>query len=208
MSEVKLRLDILTAHQLRLWPSLNEVPSHFTLYGGTAIALQLGHRQSVDFDFFTPENFDPDRLYSTLSFLNGAQVTQKDRDTLTCLTQESVKVSFFGGLDFPLLRPKISTPVVPIASLLDLSGMKVAVIQKRAELKDYLDIAALLQHGISLKDALDAGRKIYGAQFNPLITLKALTYYEEGDVRELPKDIQQYLTNAVKNIDLRDLEGG
>jgi len=48
-----LRLDILPPAQLALWPELRQIPAHFVLYGGTAIALRLGHRQSVDFDFFT-----------------------------------------------------------------------------------------------------------------------------------------------------------
>ena len=54
------KLEILPESQRRLWPELVDVPKSFTLYGGTAIALRLGHRQSVDFDFFGSEAFDPD----------------------------------------------------------------------------------------------------------------------------------------------------
>ena len=62
------RLDILPESQLRLWPELDAVPSDFVLYGGTALALQLGHRVSEDFDFFSSAGFDPDRLHSRLPF--------------------------------------------------------------------------------------------------------------------------------------------
>src|SRR5215831_4790130 len=62
------RLDILPESQRLLWPNLDAVPSDFVLYGGTALALQLGHRVSEDFDFFSSSGFDPDRLRSRLPF--------------------------------------------------------------------------------------------------------------------------------------------
>ena len=62
------RLDILPDSQRELWPELDAVPSDFVLYGGTALALQLGHRVSEDFDFFSSAGFDPDRLQSRLPF--------------------------------------------------------------------------------------------------------------------------------------------
>jgi Nucleotidyl transferase AbiEii toxin, Type IV TA system len=68
------RLDILPASQQRLWLELAATPADFTLYGGTAIALRLGHRFSVDFDFFGRRPFDPDRLLATIPYLEGARV--------------------------------------------------------------------------------------------------------------------------------------
>jgi hypothetical protein len=62
------RLDILTESQTLFWPELDTVPSDFVLYGGTGIALQLGHRVSEDFDFFSSACFDPDRLQAQLPF--------------------------------------------------------------------------------------------------------------------------------------------
>ncbi len=73
-----------------------------------------------------------------------------------------------------------------VASLLDLAGAKASVVQQRAEMKDYLDIEAMLTHGgIDLPTALAAARAIYGAQFNPRSTLKALSYFEDGNLRRL-----------------------
>ena len=76
-------LDILPAAQKRLWPELARTPSHFTLYGGTAIALHLGHRQSVDFDFFSPAAFEPRSLLEQLPYLKGAVVRNSAANTLT-----------------------------------------------------------------------------------------------------------------------------
>ncbi len=75
-------LAILPDAQRRLWNELHEIPDGFVLHGGTAIALRLGHRQSVDFDFFSAERFDPDVLLSELRFLDHAGVVQKDSNTL------------------------------------------------------------------------------------------------------------------------------
>ncbi|HLU97205.1 MAG TPA: nucleotidyl transferase AbiEii/AbiGii toxin family protein, partial [Thermobifida alba] len=69
-------LNILPPPQQRLWPELAAVPPTFTLYGGTAIALRLGHRDSVDFDFFAAHDIDPRRLLTDLPFLSGAVVLE------------------------------------------------------------------------------------------------------------------------------------
>ena len=90
-----------------------------------------------------------------------------------------------------------------MASLVDLAGMKVSVIQKRAEWKDYRDIVALLDHGISLELALSAGKAIYQDQFNPQITLKALSYFD--DVNGITEPIKKRIQDAVRNVDLRHL---
>ena len=68
-SSFEPRLDILPESLRDLWPELDAVPSDFVLYGGTALALQLGHRVSEDFDFFSSEGFDPNRVKSRLPFL-------------------------------------------------------------------------------------------------------------------------------------------
>jgi hypothetical protein len=70
------RLDILPPPQRLLWHELSAVPPEFVLYGGTAIALHLGHRESVDFDFFGDRPLDPSLLVPALPFLVGATVTR------------------------------------------------------------------------------------------------------------------------------------
>ena len=72
------RLEILPESQWRLWPELDAIPSDFVLYGGTGLALQLGHRVSEDFDFFSSSNFDPDRLRSRLPFFRNLDPADSD----------------------------------------------------------------------------------------------------------------------------------
>ena len=173
-------LEPLPAPQRALWPELAATPDSFTLYGGTGLALRLGHRASVDFDFFSNVAFDPERLAAQIPYLKDAERIQVSPDTLTCRVDRGgpVLLSFFGGLGLGQVAAPDTTndTGLQIASLLDLAGTKAAVIQKRAEVKDYLDIAAILQHGTDLATILAAGGVVYGRQFNPLITLKALTF--------------------------------
>jgi hypothetical protein len=130
-------------------------------------------------------------------------------NTLTCLVDRSgpVKVSFFG---LPHLQ-HIEAPEVAgdnglkVASLIDLAGTKAAVVQQRAEAKDYVDLDAIMTAGIGLPLALSAAQCIYGPAFNPQITLKALSYFDDGDLRKLPDDMKRRIVAAVAGTDLGQL---
>ena len=100
----------------------------------------------------------------------------------------------------------VEGPGFAVASLVDLAGMKVAVVTQRAELKDYLDIHALLtQGGIGLPFMLSAAALIYGAQFNPLIALKAISFHDEPGLSDLPVAMRRDLALAVRNVDVAHL---
>jgi hypothetical protein len=204
------RLDILPQPQRRVWDELAAVPPEFVLYGGTAIALHLGHRQSVDFDFFGNRPLDAAHLAPAIPFLAGATVTQREPNTFSCLVDRGgiVKLSFFGLPGIPRLLPPLVAPDngLQVASLLDLAGMKASVVQVRAEAKDYLDIDAILTDGrIDLPAALAAAQAIYGTAFNPLATLKALSYFEDGNVATLPRAVKDRLVAASRAVDLARL---
>jgi len=92
------RLDILPLPQRRLWDEFAGIPPEFVLYGGTAIALHLGHRESVDFDFFGNRSFDPAKLMSAVPFMAGAQITRREPNTLEG-TVDRDGIGFFDPLD-------------------------------------------------------------------------------------------------------------
>jgi hypothetical protein len=200
-------LSTLPRPQLKLWPELGTTPQSFTLYGGTALALRLGHRNSIDFAFFSNESFDPDRLASKIPYLQDAERIQVAPDTLTCRVDRGgpVLVSFFGGLGLgqAAARDRVEGMKLYVASLLDIAGTKMAVVQKRAEVKDYIAIDTLLQHGVNLPLALAAASVIYGPSFNPLITLKALSFFD--DVSKLPGEVKERLRSVVRVIDISKL---
>lgn len=200
-------LDTLPASQRSLWPELGGTPETFTLYGGTALAVRLGHRASVDFDFFSNASFDTDELAQKIPYIGDAERVQVAPNSLTCRVERGgpVLVSFFGGLALGQVaaREQVRGMTLHVASLLDIAGTKAAVVQKRAEVKDYIDIDALLQHGIDLPTVLAAGTVVYGRKFNPLITLKALSYFD--DVPTLPGDMRARLARAVEVVDITKL---
>ncbi len=116
-------------------------------------------------------------------------------------------MSFFGGLSLGQITvPDLSeSNGIAIASLIDLFGMKCATVPQRNEMKDYRDIYALIVKGkIELAEGIAAARAIYGKQYNPVLTLQALSYY--GDLsEELPASMKTDLLAAVKSVSLQNL---
>jgi hypothetical protein len=199
------RFDILPPAQRALWGELAQMPEHFVLYGDTALALRLGQGDAVEFDLFSGQHLNPAKLYAEIPFLKGAVIIQEEPNTLTCLVDRGgdVKVSFFGlphigRLEEPLVAENGG---LRVASLMDLAATKVAVVQQRAQAKDYRDIAALIDAGVDLPNALAAAKAVYGDAFQPTPTLKALSYFEDGDLPSLPEEIRVRLVDAVAKVD-------
>jgi hypothetical protein len=203
------RLETLAAAQRRLLRELASVPSRFVLYGGTALVLRRAHRVSEDFDYFANARVVPDDLEREIALLAGAERLQAAANTLVSLVDRGgpVKLSFFGGLRLRRVRdPEVAEDLgIQVASLLDLAATKVSVVQSRAEAKDYRDVAELMTAGVGLAEALAAARAVYGAEFNPLLSLKALSFFGDGDLPTLPQGIREALLEAVRGVDLSRL---
>ena len=203
------RLDCLPPDQRNLWPELREVPDDFVLYGGTALALHLGHRQSEDFDFFSSEPFDPKRLLNSLNLLKGAEVEDLAENTLSVVLRDSgIKMSFFGGLSPDVLSvfdAEYADNEISVASVADVFGCKCSTVQKRATFKDYFDIWAVLEMtDYTLTDGLSFAAAIYGEQFAPHLTLRALSYFDDLD-KALPQEKKERILAAVQAVDPAEL---
>ena len=190
-------LAVLPDQQRRLWPALADVPDSFVLYGGTALALRLGHRSSVDVDFFSSSPLDHDALFA-IPFVTRAEVLQREPGVLTLsvpMDGGPVKVSFFGGIGFGRVgRPdRTEDGVLRIASLLDLFGTKLKVLLQRVAARDYLDLAAILRAGVPLPDGLGAARALFGNEFPPIEAVKALAYFDEGEAVNVDSETRGYL---------------
>ena len=172
------------------------------LYGGTAVSLHLGHRKSVDFDFFHDRPLDRRALQTAFAFMGQAQTLQESKDTLVVLAS-GVKLSFFGGMPFGRVGDPLLTldGVAEVASLEDLMAHKLKVILQRAEKKDYQDIAAMLRAGVPLAPGLAAARLFFGAAFQPAESLKALTWFKDGDLARLAKAERLALIAAAAKVD-------
>jgi hypothetical protein len=194
------KTEILPKPQQEIWPLLAPAPGlSFVLYGGTAVALYLGHRRSVDFDFFRSEPLDKKELEASFEFMRDAQTIQEDENTLVVIAQMPsgpVKVSFFGDLSIGRINEPLQTKdsTLLVASLEDLLAMKLKAIMDRAEAKDYRDISAILSAGVSLEKALAAFAKIY--RKDPGLPLRAMGFFKDGDLPSLPKADQDVLRKA------------
>jgi hypothetical protein len=202
------RLDILPASQRRLWPELAQVPRQFVLYGGTGLALRLGHRQSVDFDFFMSGSFLPEDLLA-LPFLKGAEVIRGRKDLLSVFVNRGgpVKLEFIGGLPNGRVgEPELTDDgVAYVATLHDIAGNKMGAIWNRSEAKDMLDVHALLNHGMPLAEMLAAARAIYGEQFNPMISIRNFGSFADGDLPNVPVEVRSVLSRAAGKTSLEHL---
>ena len=206
-------LEILPPAQRRILPRLQAAALlGFALYGGTAVALRLGHRTSVDFDFFSELPLDREAVHAAFGFVAGATVLQDHSHTLTLLVDEgdasapaTDKVSFFGLIGFG----RVGEPAITgegglhVASLDDLMATKLKVILQRAEAKDYRDISAMLNAGVDLARGLASARAMFGPSFQPSESLKALVYFEDGDLHTLDRIDKSRLSAAAGAV--RDL---
>jgi hypothetical protein len=200
MLRMKPRIDILPAAQREIWPQLAAARDQaLVLYGGTAVALHLGHRVSVDFDFFSSRPLDKARVRSSFAFMRGATILQDSENTLVVITSMPagpVKLSFFGGMSIGRLNDPLETEdsALLVASLEDLLATKLKTILNRIEAKDYRDISAMISAGVSLERGLAAFAQMYGN--DPAHPLKAMGYFRGGDLASLPQSDRDVLCAA------------
>jgi hypothetical protein len=159
----------------------------FHLAGGTALALHLGHRKSVDFDWFTEDPF-PDPLVlaqrlrdAGIPFLTAST----ERGTLHG-TAAGVRVTFL-EYRYPLLKPTVFWPDFgcPLAALEDIACMKLSAVAQRGTKKDFMDIYALGQSGFTLKDMLDFYQRKYGVK-DIAHVLYGLAYFDDAEKEKAP----------------------
>lgn len=174
-----LKLDILSENRRKVLASFVSWKNDFYLAGGTGLALQIGHRDSVDFDFFSNHKFDSNKMIGRLSKLFGSKsfiVTQVEINTLSILLQSEIKISFM-TYDYDLLNPLIPTDYMNIASIPDIACMKLSAIMQRSSLKDYVDLYEIMKE-YSLEQLLTFAKNKY-PMIDSTVILKSLNYLED-----------------------------
>lgn len=178
--------EVINAKTKRLFKALIKVREIRNLYlaGGTALALQLGHRKSIDLDWFSQKDFSITQLKRDLSFLGNFKVESEDKNTLNCIL-DGVKLSFF-VYPYRLLFPFINFDSFKLADEGDIACMKIDAISSRGTKKDFIDLYFLIQkHPLDkLLDLFD--KKYKGIQYNRLHILKSLVYFEDAENEPMP----------------------
>ncbi len=154
------------------------VLNNFYLAGGTALSLILGHRKSVDLDFFSSRFPKTEILLAKLRSL-GPEIINQDKGTLD-LYIKGVKVSFL-KYDYPLVGDFLEFDGVEIASLADIACMKLSAISSRGSKKDFIDLYFILEKE-SLKNLLSLFQKKFkGVDYQMAHILKSLVYFEDAE---------------------------
>lgn len=162
----------------------SELASMFYLAGGTALAIELGHRESIDLDWFSQTDFEAPAVKEILSGLGGFMIAGESRGTIHGLLDD-VKVSFF-HYKYPLLFPLVKFEGINLADERDIAAMKIDAISSRGAKKDFIDLFFLLKK-YPLTELLDFfNRKYQGIEYNLLHILKSLSYFEDAEHEPKP----------------------
>jgi hypothetical protein len=167
----------------------------FYLAGGTALALQIGHRRSVDLDFFTKKFPKRDLLLQELRPLNPS-VSQEAPGTMDLLIN-NVKVSFL-EYKYPLLQPLVNYRGINLANTIDIACMKLSAVSSRGSKKDFVDLYVILQKYELNKLINDFEEKYKGADYQKVHILKSLIFFDDADEEPELDYIKNIKWEAVK----------
>lgn len=153
--------------------------------GGSALALHLGHRQSIDFDFFSGTNFNAAQVQHDLEQLGTFTADEVGEDTLLGFFNK-VKFSLF-EYAYPVIGQTVDFMGVTLVSMEDIAAMKLVAVTDRSTKKDFIDLYVLVQHGYSLEQMFGFyDRKYRTLEVNRLTLLKGLQYFEEAEDTVMP----------------------
>lgn len=167
----------------------------FVLVGGTALALQIGHRISIDLDLFSTENTTISPIPDLIDHLGDIRIINQTSKILNLFINE-IKVDFI-AYKYPLLFPTVQIESLNLASIQDIAAMKLAAITGRGSKKDFIDLYFLLD-----KFTLAELFKLYSSKFpdgNEFLVYKSLIYFEDADIEPMPNMITPINWNEVKN---------
>lgn len=174
--------NILVIDQEDLLPFVKSFSSNFYLVGGTAIALHLGHRRSIDFDLFTDNTFDPMQIRTKiLSDYKIDQTFSQGEGELTVLINK-VRITFF-HYPFFLERSIDFDSIIKMPDLITLGAMKVFALGRRAKWKDYIDLYYIFQKH-SFQELIDKTNSIFKNEFNEKLFRTQLGYFDDIDYSE------------------------
>lgn len=176
--------DILTSAQQELLPLIRQFRKEYYLVGGTAIALQIGHRKSVDFDLFKPTRINKNKIKRELNAfsLEVERVLFEDRDQLHVVIN-GVKVTFF-EYPYRIPHPVKWDNTISMPTLLDLASMKSYAMGRRSKWKDYVDLYFLLQEKFGYHQIVERSKELFASEFNEKLFREQLSYFADVDYSE------------------------
>lgn len=167
------------------------------LAGGTAAALQIGHRISMDFDFFTAKEFVPRIFSAELSKLGSFDEEQADRGSISGRF-EGIRFSLF-IYNYPLIYPTLQYLSLDIADIRDVAAMKIDAVATRGAKRDFIDLYYICKSGYQLTELLDLYDKRYGKLASNVIHIqKSLVFFDDAEPDEMPRMLKEAAWEEIK----------
>lgn len=174
--------EILTREQKGLLPLVEKFSDKFGLVGGTAVALQVGHRRSVDFDLFTLQDFDADRVREKIRGEAKIETVFVENPNELTIVVNGVKMTFY-KYPFDIIFSDNFENIIKMPDLLTLGAMKAFALGKRAKWKDYVDLYFIFKK-YSLRRVADKAKGLFAGEFNEKLLREELSYFSDINYSE------------------------
>lgn len=194
----KIHFEILDSERLEVFNLLASFNKYGILGGGTAIALQIKHRRSYDFDIFLTESVSNKVRDGVRSIFGDFQILREETNQVDYIVRKRIKLTFLKHPFLPL-HPLIKTGGLDLFNLKDLASNKMATIGRRGVWRDYVDLFFLLKNKIiSLENAIDETEHRFGGEFNKRLFLEQLLYV--GDITDFEIDFlgEKYTQDEIR----------
>ncbi len=181
--EILLHKEILSKEQAELLPILKMANKNFGLVGGTAIALHIGHRRSIDFDLFSYKEFKNNNIkkqVERIAKITKTIISKSGEYTFFC---NKVKVTFF-NFPYELEYKKKLDNIIKMPDLLTLAAIKAFALGQRAKWKDYADLYFIMKDYFTFKEISKKGKKCFGSEFNEKLFRIQLSYFNDINYTE------------------------
>ena len=177
-------LEILDQHQHQLLPLVSSFGHNFYLVGGTALALQYGHRRSLDFDLFTHQSFDNDHIRQQLRASFPIQKTYLDSQDQLTVQVNSIRFTFY-RYPFTIPHPVNFVKPLTLPQPITIGAMKAFSLGRRAKWKDYVDLYFILKHH-PLEELVNRAQTVFGTEFDEKLFREQLAYHQDINYSDAP----------------------
>jgi len=186
--------EILNTNQLELLPLVRKFKREFFLVGGTAIALHIGHRRSIDFDLFKSNRLALNRILNKFSLSNQDYIVTRRVEEQLNLTVNNVKFTFF-EYQYPVEINCSFEDIIKLPDLLNLAAMKAFALGRRSKWKDYVDLYYIIKDYHSVEQIIDKSNNIYGQLFSEKLFRAQLCYFDDIDHSEEVEYIEDHTSD-------------
>ena len=175
--------DILSSEQMAMLPLIKDFSAGYYLVGGTALALQYGHRRSLDFDLFTTKSFENQPIIRTIRKDHSINQVHIDQLNQLTLVADHIKMTFY-QYEYPVIHEEKFEDIITMPDDLSLAAMKAFALGRRAKWKDYVDLYFVFKRH-PIQEVIDRAHKCFGmGEFNEKLFRGQLDFHQDINYSE------------------------